>query len=95
MHIQLCVDIAVVKDESEFHAFCPAFKGLHVYGATVKEAIKNACDAVTAYVSSLIKHNEPIPCCKIIDEDMLPDGLDIKKRDIYHRNVAIPMGVPA
>ena len=35
--IEFLVDIVVEPDESEFLAYCPALKGLHVGGATVKE----------------------------------------------------------
>ncbi len=51
----------VEPDEGEFHAFCPALKGLHAPGATEQEALANAKDAAAAYVLSLIKHGDPIP----------------------------------
>jgi len=51
----------VEPDEGEFHAFCPALKGLHAPGATEQEALENAKDAAAAYILSLIKHGDPIP----------------------------------
>ncbi|MEO6196787.1 MAG: type II toxin-antitoxin system HicB family antitoxin [Dehalococcoidia bacterium] len=55
------VDIVVEPDDGEFHAYCPALKGLHVDGGTEEEALRNASEAALAYLESLIKHNEPIP----------------------------------
>lgn len=92
MQFQLCVDIAAIKDGTEYYAFAPAFKGLHVFGNTEKDALKNAKDAIIAYVASLLKHNEPIPCCKIIDEDMFPDNFDFKKH-LHHTNIPIQTNV--
>ncbi len=85
---KLSVDIIVLKDGSEYRACAPSFKGLHVFGNTKKSAIKNAKDAIIAYVISLVKHNEPIPCCQILDEDMLPD--DHFKKYKYRENISIP-----
>ena len=59
--VQFTVDIIVEPDEGEFHAYCPALKGLHVGGRTEEEALKNAMDAVDLYLKSLIKHGDPIP----------------------------------
>lgn len=59
--IRFTIDITVEPDEDEFHAFCPALKGLHVSGRTEKEAIQNAADAAIIYLKSLIKHGDPIP----------------------------------
>ena len=51
----------VEPDEGEFHAFCPALKGLHTAGATEQEALENAKNAAVAYILSLIEHGDPIP----------------------------------
>ncbi len=59
--IEFKIDIIIEPDESGFHAYCPALKGLHVGGDTKEEALKNAKDAAIAYLESLIKHGEPIP----------------------------------
>ncbi len=59
--IEFKIDIIVEPDESGFHAYCPALKGLHVGGDTKEEALQNARDAAIAYLESLIKHGEPIP----------------------------------
>ncbi len=59
--VQFSVGVVVEPDDGEFHAFCPALKGLHVGGQTKKEALKNAMDAVELYLKSLIKHGDPIP----------------------------------
>ena len=59
--IEFTVHIVVEPDGEQFHAFCPALKGLHVSGQTEEDALRNAVDAAVAYLESLIKHHEPIP----------------------------------
>jgi len=59
--IELLVDIVVEPDESEFLAYCPALKGLHVGGATAQEAMENANDAIACHLTSMMKHGDPIP----------------------------------
>ena len=61
MRVEFQVDIVVEPDGDQFHAYCPALKGLHVDGATEDEAVRNAVNAAEAYLESLIKHKEPIP----------------------------------
>lgn len=55
--------VIIEKDGDIYYAHCPALKGLHVDGMTEEEALKNAKDAMIAYIASLIKHGEPIPIC--------------------------------
>jgi predicted RNase H-like HicB family nuclease len=59
----LTVRIAVVvePDGNSFHAFCPGLKGLHVDGATEKEAVDRAVEAARLYVESMLRHNDPLP----------------------------------
>ena len=49
------------EHDGTFHAFCPGLKGLHVDGRTEREALDNATQAAYAYVSSLIRHGDPLP----------------------------------
>ncbi len=88
---QVSVNIIVLKDGNEYYASCPAFKGVHVPGRRVKDAIINAKDAIAANIFSLLKHNEPIPCCEVLDEDMLPDSMTLKelKKHLHHENVSV------
>lgn len=53
--------IVIEPDGNDFYAYCPALKGLHVPGDTEEEALRNAKDAIVAYIASLIKHGDPIP----------------------------------
>ncbi len=55
------IEIIVEHDDGIYHAYCPAFKGLHTCGDTEGEAIQNAKIAAIAYLRSLIKHGDPIP----------------------------------
>jgi predicted RNase H-like HicB family nuclease len=59
--ITIQVSIFVEPDEGGFHAFNPAFKGLHVDGPTEDDAINNFLAVLPAYVQSLVKHGEPLP----------------------------------
>jgi predicted RNase H-like HicB family nuclease len=59
--IEFKVDIIIEPDESGFHAYCPALKGLHVGGDTKEEALRNAREAAITYLESLIKHGDAIP----------------------------------
>jgi predicted RNase H-like HicB family nuclease len=72
--IEFLVDIVVEPDESEFLAYCPALKGLHVGGATVKEATENANDAIACHLTSMMKHGDPIPKGVSVRRIQLPDG---------------------
>ncbi len=54
--------IIIEKDEDGvFIAECPNLPGCISQGKTRMEAIKNMKDAVSGYIESLKKHNEPIP----------------------------------
>lgn len=59
--IEFQVEVVIEPDDDGFHAFCPALKGLHTYGDTEEEAIDHVRDAATAYITSCIKHGDPIP----------------------------------
>ena len=43
------VEIIVESDGDEYHAYCPALKGLHVCGETVDEALSNERRLGTGY----------------------------------------------
>jgi len=60
-HIEFRVQVIIEPDGNEFHAYCPALKGLHTCGNTEEEALRNARDAAVAYLHSLIQHGDPIP----------------------------------
>ncbi len=51
----------VERDGESFHAYCPAFRGLHVDGASQEEALENTVEALKLYVDSLHRHGNPIP----------------------------------
>lgn len=74
--LTLRVRIVVEPDEAGFHAYCPAFKGLHVDGRTEKEAFDNASAAALVYLNSLAATNEAVPigpyCESVDDHDKLP-----------------------
>lgn len=59
--IKIQVDVEIEPDEGGFHAWCPAFKGLHVCGETESETLAAVEDAINAYIQSLLKHGDPLP----------------------------------
>ncbi|MEA1994884.1 MAG: type II toxin-antitoxin system HicB family antitoxin [Campylobacterota bacterium] len=68
MNFKVKIIIVIEPDENGFHAYCPALEGLHTDGDTEQEALQNAKDAATAYLSSLIKHDDPIPVGIIVSK---------------------------
>ena len=52
------IKIVIERDGDGFHVYSPDLKGLHTCGDTEEEAVQNAKDAVSAYLLSLIKHDE-------------------------------------
>jgi len=59
--LALRVSYAVEEDGECFHAFAPAFKGLHVDGKTREEAVSNLVEAVVVYLNSLSQNSDPLP----------------------------------
>jgi len=54
--------IFIEQDEDGiFVAECPSLPGCISQGKTRKDAIENIKDAISGYLDSLKKHNEPIP----------------------------------
>ena len=51
----------------------PALPGCVTYGRTLQEARKIVADAISGYIASLRKHNEPIPD----DKETLVASLDL------------------
>jgi len=49
------------EPEGGFTAIVPMFPGCVTYGKDLQEAKTMAADAIQAYITSLQKHNEPIP----------------------------------
>lgn len=54
--------ILIEQDEDGvFVVTCPSLPGCVSQGATREEARKNIADAISGYLESLRKHDEPIP----------------------------------
>jgi len=49
------------EPEGGFTAIVPALLGCVTYGRTLSEARKMAKDAISGYIKSLKKHQEPVP----------------------------------
>ena len=59
--MRLRVTVVVEADGDGYHAYCPAFKGLHAAGETEDEAVERARAAAIAYLESMVSHGDPIP----------------------------------
>ena len=57
----LGITVIIEKDDESYHAYCPAFSGLHIDGSTENEALSNTKEALHLYISSLVSHGDPIP----------------------------------
>jgi predicted RNase H-like HicB family nuclease len=81
-NIEFRIEVIVERDGKEFHAYCPAFKGLHASGNTKEEAIGNAFELAHLYLISLIKHKEPIPVGLKIKEVSQQESKLCRKRNV-------------
>ena len=59
--MKIRVSVVVEPDGDGFHAYCPAFTGLHMDGATEQEAIERTRRALEWYLDSLDRHGDPLP----------------------------------
>ena len=57
----LRISAIIEPDETGFHGYCPALKGLHVDGRTEQETFSNLVEAIGVYLTSLEQHGEPLP----------------------------------
>jgi predicted RNase H-like HicB family nuclease len=55
------VRVVLEPDGDGFHAYCPALRGCHTWGATRDEALANIREAAAAYLESMLAHGDPIP----------------------------------
>lgn len=69
------------EPEGGFTVLVPALPGCVTYGRTLTEAKSMAKDAISAYIESLKKHNEPIPT----DDDSLVASLDLEYAETSRR----------
>lgn len=51
----------IKKDGKYYHGFVPLLPGCHTNGKTIEKTRKNLREAITGYLISLKKHNQPIP----------------------------------
>lgn len=57
-----CYRVLIEQDEDGvFVAECPSLPGCVSQGQTRNEALTNIIDAISGYIESLRKHNEPVP----------------------------------
>jgi predicted RNase H-like HicB family nuclease len=59
--IAFMIPVILEKDGAGYYASCPALKGVHVGGDTENSVIKNAEEACSLYLQSMMKHGDAIP----------------------------------
>ncbi len=59
--LRLRVSVVVEADGDGYHAYCPAFEGLHAAGDSEDAAVEGARAAALAYLESMVAHGDPIP----------------------------------
>jgi predicted RNase H-like HicB family nuclease len=62
------------EPEGGYTALVPALPGCVTYGRSLKEAQELVKDAISGYIASLRRHNDPIPT----DDDTLLASLDLE-----------------
>ncbi|MCX5973270.1 MAG: type II toxin-antitoxin system HicB family antitoxin [Coprothermobacterota bacterium] len=74
--LKVQVDFVIEPDEQGFHGFCPALKGLHVDGRTEDEVRSLVREAIQLYLSSLLRHGDPLPIGCVDQEQIVPSTLN-------------------
>ena len=69
------------EPEGGFTAIVPVLPGCVTYGRTLTEAKNMVRDAISAYIVSLKKHNEPVPT----DDETLVASLDLEYAETSRR----------
>ena len=59
--LRLKISVIVEPDDDGFHAYCPAFSGLHVGGNTRDDVLNGVKEAIDVYLESIISHDDPLP----------------------------------
>lgn len=91
MVVNFTVAIVVEPDDDQFHAFCPALKGLHVGGRTEEEAVKNAIDGAIIYLQSLVSHGDPIPVGITVEHVLTNHSESHKGAHAHTRSLAVSL----
>lgn len=83
--LTLKIFAVIEPDEGKFHAFAPAFKGLHVDGKDEKEAMLNLAMGIQVYMNSLAANHEPLPIGPnlIVHEEFeIPQGAFLRSLNV-------------
>lgn len=57
--LRLRISVVVEADGDGYHAYCPAFEGLHAAGDSEDAAVEGARAAALAYLESMVAHGDP------------------------------------
>ena len=80
--------VIIEPDEGNtYHAYVPALSGCHTWGNSIQEVRKNARDAISVYLRSLLVDGEKIPReCGIEVVESVPAPrvhTRVKRRPVY------------
>ena len=90
--MRIRVSVVVEPDGDGFHAYCPAFEGLHIDGKTPEEALERTSDALRWYLDSLERHGDPLPVgpdC-VVDDGLPPIPTYIAPAGAILQHVEVP-----
>jgi predicted RNase H-like HicB family nuclease len=60
--------LSIERHEDGYLAYFPALRGCHTWGTTYEAAVRNAEEALEAYLETLVAHGDPIPDDQAISE---------------------------
>ena len=92
IELSLNVKVVVEPDGDRFHAYTPDFRGLHVDGDTVDDALENASEAVLVYLNSITAHGDPLPI-GVITKMKAPKRRRVSSQAIV-REAVFPCHIP-
>lgn len=90
--MKIQVSVVLERDEDRFHAYCPAFQGLHIDGRSEEQALERTRTALELYMNSLSRHDDPLPVgpyC-VVEDDMSPSAEYRVPADAILKNIEIP-----
>lgn len=59
--MKIKVLVILERDGDGFHAYSPAFHGLHMDRSSKDEALQNTIEGLRLYMDSLERHGDPLP----------------------------------
>jgi len=102
--IRVSVRLHIEQDGDAYHGFAPSLRGCHVSGSTMEETKKNLNDAITLYLTALMKRGLPLPIgcepeviknCPSLGGTLTFAGIDDEQAVLTNEELDISIPVPA